>query len=1217
MAQVSSSFILRSKYPNFERDSFEKLSDMRDVPSTWIDEGHISYCVETGKHYIFSTKNSNSGLERWIELSFTTDDNERKVINVESYDNLNSLIDSTQKGTLVYITENNEYYYHTGSNFEKLININLDERLANYYQKTDIGTWDIGTSLVSYIDSKYASKNDIVTNDALKSYTTEDFVKNEIASSLTTYMSIDSFNEELNYNILPEIQKVENNADSKLTQQINNIDSKFQNYVTIGSLGETLNEYTLNNDFVEFETTINNEILEFGSEISNEFNNKIDGIESKFQDYVTIGSLSESLNSRVDINEFNDFKSTVDDKILNTKSETLNTVNGRINEVDSKFQDYVTIGSLGEKLNEYVPTATFNSTLSNYADRDELHSKFQDYVTIGGLDEKLNEYVPTSTFNSTLSNYVTNNSFKDSLNEYVNIQGLNTKLNGYVPTSTFNSTLSNYVDREELHSKFQDYVSINGLEGRLNDYVTIGGLDSRLNSYITNNSLKDSLNEYVNIQGLNTRLNEYVPASTFNLTLNDYVTINGLNEKLSGYVHVATFNSSLRDYVTIGGLDSRLNSYINISDLNSSLRDYVTIGGLDSRLNSYINISDLNSQLQEYAKLVNVNTKLQDYVTNERFNGFETSVTDRINEAKNEFNDRINAHASSTDSKLQEYAKLVNVNTKLQDYVTNERFNEFGTSVTNRINEAKNELNNKINTHISSTDSKLQSYITTASVDSKLNNYVTNERFNEFGTSVTNRINEAKDEVNEKINTHISSTDSKLQSYVTLNKLDTELTNYVTKEEYESNSIGTEVINDIKDINNKISAVTAATGAVQQSLDEYKVTVNRTYVQKSILESDYVKGSTFQNNAAITTNRLNDLENLIHSEGGVLLKSDFEEYKDFVEETYAKPEDISSKLNNYAPAEENRNKWISSDLAGDLSGLTGQEVASRAYSYNAVLDQILFGKFTPSVTDPYVEVQLKEDWDEVEGLINWYDEENKIIVVKAGTVGPDGADFIPVNIKDAIISYPKGIDLSNKFTNGVLPSSNLKQNSVGFCKIKNENGEWDYYKKDNNIYHVPTTLDAGEYRYYIAAYFQKGSPVVNNEGFVVKEWNENVAVESENYITILASKPTYYNTKQGFVENPIVFWKENMEDYMTLPPTCHSEQIFKLPRKIKELHIWNDIKGDYALVPMEYQRIEGVITDNLIPSYFDEILEEDGYYMYKYKVNNHGHRGEIKIKVIF
>ena len=450
-------------------------------------------------------------------------------------------------------------------------------------------------------------------------------------------------------------------------------------------------------------------------------------------------------------------------------------------------------------------------------------------------------------------------------------------------------------------------------------------------------------------------------------------------------------------------------------------------------------------------------------------------------------------------------------------------------------------------------------------------------------------------------------------------------------------------LEELDPLKDQISTISAATGAFKAELNTYKEEVAETYATKTNL-NDYVKWDVFQNNSATTTNRIIDVENDIK---GVKVNieniqndnslneykeevaetyatkdelenhiNNFEEYKKLVDETYAKPEDISSKLNTYAPSVEHENRWIGADCAGDLAGKTGKEVANSAYSYSAVFDQMLFSKFTPTTSYPSVDIDLKHNWNG--GMsIDWYDEKKRIILVEAGCTGPDGGDFEAVNVKDAIITYPKGIDLSTNFTNGLIPSTDEKQTSIGFCKVKDENDEWVYYRKENNIYHVPAILNVGEYRYHMAAYFQKGSPALDNDGMTVTEWNENTPIESDDYITIIASKPTYYNTNEGFTKNRLILWGDEMIDYMTLKPSCQLEQAFKLPRKIKELYIWNDISG-YAKVPMVYQKDEnGLLTKNLIPAYFTESVDENDYYTYIYNSNENGHRGEIKIKVTF
>ena len=56
--QIGVNFEYKGELSNFARDSFETLRDMRNILDTDIDEGHISYCIETGKHYVFNKNNT-------------------------------------------------------------------------------------------------------------------------------------------------------------------------------------------------------------------------------------------------------------------------------------------------------------------------------------------------------------------------------------------------------------------------------------------------------------------------------------------------------------------------------------------------------------------------------------------------------------------------------------------------------------------------------------------------------------------------------------------------------------------------------------------------------------------------------------------------------------------------------------------------------------------------------------------------------------------------------------------------------------------------------------------------------------------------------------------------------------------------------------------------------------------------------------------------------
>ena len=55
--QINNNFDYKGNQPNFERDRFETLELMCSADERSLDNGHISYCEETGKHYVFNENN--------------------------------------------------------------------------------------------------------------------------------------------------------------------------------------------------------------------------------------------------------------------------------------------------------------------------------------------------------------------------------------------------------------------------------------------------------------------------------------------------------------------------------------------------------------------------------------------------------------------------------------------------------------------------------------------------------------------------------------------------------------------------------------------------------------------------------------------------------------------------------------------------------------------------------------------------------------------------------------------------------------------------------------------------------------------------------------------------------------------------------------------------------------------------------------------------------
>ena len=73
MIQVADNFNYRGKKPNFDRDSFDTLQDMKNYSENSLDDGHISYCKETGKHYKFNSNNqSDPTTGKWVDATGAT-----------------------------------------------------------------------------------------------------------------------------------------------------------------------------------------------------------------------------------------------------------------------------------------------------------------------------------------------------------------------------------------------------------------------------------------------------------------------------------------------------------------------------------------------------------------------------------------------------------------------------------------------------------------------------------------------------------------------------------------------------------------------------------------------------------------------------------------------------------------------------------------------------------------------------------------------------------------------------------------------------------------------------------------------------------------------------------------------------------------------------------------------------------------------------------------
>lgn len=67
--QVLTNLDYKGKRPNFERDQFDTLAEMKAYPEKFLDEGHLSFCKETGIRYEYkSTNEVDEDTGRWRQF---------------------------------------------------------------------------------------------------------------------------------------------------------------------------------------------------------------------------------------------------------------------------------------------------------------------------------------------------------------------------------------------------------------------------------------------------------------------------------------------------------------------------------------------------------------------------------------------------------------------------------------------------------------------------------------------------------------------------------------------------------------------------------------------------------------------------------------------------------------------------------------------------------------------------------------------------------------------------------------------------------------------------------------------------------------------------------------------------------------------------------------------------------------------------------------------
>lgn len=100
----------QGKKANFTRDQFGTIQEMKAFPERSLDEGHISFCLETGKRYKYSSQNTNDGtLGKWrlvvdTALDTTSENPVQNKLITERFNSLDTTIEELEERLNAKIT---------------------------------------------------------------------------------------------------------------------------------------------------------------------------------------------------------------------------------------------------------------------------------------------------------------------------------------------------------------------------------------------------------------------------------------------------------------------------------------------------------------------------------------------------------------------------------------------------------------------------------------------------------------------------------------------------------------------------------------------------------------------------------------------------------------------------------------------------------------------------------------------------------------------------------------------------------------------------------------------------------------------------------------------------------------------------------------------------------------------------------------------------------
>ena len=256
----------------------------------------------------------------------------------------------------------------------------------------------------------------------------------------------------------------------------------------------------------------------------------ISNVQTESKKYLTEQSLSgyatqswvESKKYLTKHQDLSSYAKQSDINKINTRLETLDTIDGRLNNIDSDIIELKTNSA------KYL---TKHQDLSNYATQSWV--KDQGFITE----------------NPDLSNYATQ-SWVESKN--------------YL---TEHQDLSNYATQSWVESK--NYLTEHQDLSSYAKKTNLNSIDTKVKSLTTNqNTILEKLSDFATTDSLN----DYVKTDALTQSLKDYAKNTTLNSQLAGYVKTSVFNSTLKNYApktsvyTKNNINTLLNGYLKIKD---------------------------------------------------------------------------------------------------------------------------------------------------------------------------------------------------------------------------------------------------------------------------------------------------------------------------------------------------------------------------------------------------------------------------------------------------------------------------------------------------------------------------------------------------------------------------------------------------------------------------------------------------------------------------